>query len=982
MASSLNDFLDDELSSERVAEVVESQALDPTVLVEKYLFDGRVFLRRNAASALAQMGALTVDNLHWVVVASKDGDPLVREHVTAALPTVGLEPAQAFEALANRLSDRESAVVQAAEAGLEQLIQIDANALAPLLVAHLTDLRPKLGVTCQELLLRIAGPAAPLLVSACIDGDLGLATAARATLERLGTSAQGALIEALPTRIGRFRLVALLDLLPAAVGAERTALEGHAANEIDLDLVRAAQRLLDKPPPEPPLGPPVYPSDDFDEVMQTDALLGGFVTATPDRASLLRGAQDFRPILRANCAALLGLLGRDEDTRRVVAALVRDADVSVRCAASTALGPLGAPAALLVALADADQGVRGAAVGALGALPPETIASLAVSASNAPEALQSVVHDALAHRGKQAIAGLKEALVHAPTIPSRVFAAVALGGLTASHAAAVEAISLGLSDESGEVQSASVLGLIPAGASASAAARTAVREAFEDTTHDAVLRACSRALDAFDGRQALPLALEPVVLPLPDFDTVRLDTAALQPAVDGADVTALDELLFDGRAVVRANTLALLALLGEAAQEAIGGVALCLKDAEPAVRLAAAEALGQLALDPPLVVPALVHRRSGASVALLAALDDAIVAYGADAVPPLIALIGASATVADDALAVLATLGAPAAKALVMLLGHDALTLRVAGARGLGGFGERAGKTVRKAVADAFDAADEPELLRACSAALDAIDGRVPPPAVAEERDLPVDGFESGLLDDAVLKKGAAKMDAVRLGELLFDGRTSCRVNAARALGHVGKGAAAFVGALTVALKDSEPTVRVASAEALGRVKSNAAVVVPGLAFAAGSDRSDEVRDAALSAMDALGSDAVAPCMALLEAEASRAAVIGVIAARAPKTYLKPLTTALEGSESPRAQENAALAIAQLGPAGSGAEKALLAVVASSDVPLKCIAIRALGDVAKPTPGLIESLRACALSDERESVEGAVRQALRALKRR
>ena len=110
--------------------------------------------------------------------------------------------------------------------------------------------------------------------------------------------------------------------------------------------------------------------------------------------------------------------------------------------------------------------------------------------------------------------------------------------------------------------------------------------------------------------------------------------------------------------------------------------------------------------------------------------------------------------------------------------------------------------------------------------------------------------------------------------------------------------------------------------------------------------------------------------------------VVGVIASRSPKTYLKPLTKVLESSESPRAQENAALALGQLGPAGAAAEKALMAVIASSDVPLKCIAIRAVGDVAKPTAALVEALQTCALADERESVEGAVRQALRALKRR
>jgi len=637
---------------------------------------------------------------------------------------------------------------------------------------------------------------------------------------------------------------------------------------------------------------------------------------------------------------------------------------------------------VLIALADTDEDVRDAATGALQDLPAAAIGPLSEAAAGAPESVQAVVHAVLATRSKDAIPGLCATLSGAPIVPSRAFAAHALGSLARSAPAAADALVAGLTDESGDVQAESALGLVGLGTDAPEAVKEAVREAFARATHDAVLRACSQALDAFAGRVIPPLAYEPASLPVDGFDAEWLDDAALAEAVKGFDIAALDGLLMDGRATVRANAVRALAHLGEAATEALGGVLLCLKDPEGAIRVAAAETLGRLLLEPHQVVPALAHARDGAPAPLAVAIDATLEGYGEAAVAPLLGLVGRRASIEEVAFSALASLGAPAAKGLVGLLTSDALTLRIAGARGLGGFGTTAGKATRKALTGAFEAAVEPEVLRACSAALDAVEGKVPPPAVSEVRGLPAKGFDTESLGDEALGKAAAKMDLGRLAELLFDGRDLCRVNAARALGHVGKGAEAFVGALTVALKDADPEVRVAAAEALGRLKSDPDVVVPGLAAAAGRDRSEDVRDAALGALDAFGKDAVSSLLGLLDLEVQRAAVVGVMAARAPKTYLKPLTLALEERESPRARENAALAIARLGPQADAAVPTLLSVMASSDVPLRCIVIRAIGDVAKPSQALVDALNTCATLDERESVEGAVQDALRALKRR
>ena len=195
MGTSLDDFLTKELSRERVAEVVDAKALDPVVLVERHLFDGRLFLRRNAACALSLMGPITADNLHWVIVAAKDSDPLVREQTVAALPAIGLAPDAASDALMNALADRDTSVSEAAQSALEQLTLAQADEMAPRLIAQLTA-RPPVARTAQDLLLRIAPQAAPLLAAGCASEDMSLAIACVDTLKGLGVSAQGAMIGA------------------------------------------------------------------------------------------------------------------------------------------------------------------------------------------------------------------------------------------------------------------------------------------------------------------------------------------------------------------------------------------------------------------------------------------------------------------------------------------------------------------------------------------------------------------------------------------------------------------------------------------------------------------------------------------------------------------------------------------------------------------------------------------------------------------
>src|SRR5262249_50896870 len=107
--------------------------------------------------------------------------------------------------------------------------------------------------------------------------------------------------------------------------------------------------------------------------------------------------------------------------------------------------------------------------------------------------------------------------------------------------------------------------------------------------------------------------------------------------------------------------------------------------------------------------------------------------------------------------------------------------------------------------------------------AVDALDGRTPPPRVAPPDPIPVDGFEERDLGDKDLQ--AEKIGFDRLLRALGGGRHVVRRTAAAALATLGKGAELATAALTVSLRDGDAAVRRAAALALGRLAASDAVV-------------------------------------------------------------------------------------------------------------------------------------------------------------
>ena len=94
-----------------------------------------------------------------------------------------------------------------------------------------------------------------------------------------------------------------------------------------------------------------------------------------------------------------------------------------------------------------------------------------------------------------------------------------------------------------------------------------------------------------------------------------------------------------------------------------------------------------------------------------------------------------------------------------------------------------------------------------------------------------------------------------------------------------------------------------------------------------------------------------------------------------------PFAGALEG-RSHRGCRRTQPALVCLGDQAASVSPLFLKMVATSDVPLKCILIRGLGKIAKPTEALAAALLEVAELDERDSVADAVASALQGLKRR
>jgi len=335
---------------------------------------------------------------------------------------------------------------------------------------------------------------------------------------------------------------------------------------------------------------------------------------------------------------------------------------------------------------------------------------------------------------------------------------------------------------------------------------------------------------------------------LPALDDRPLRFADLAPFAAQLDGDALVEMLRDGRGVVRANAALGLAAVRQATPELV----MLLRDSEPRVAIAAAEALGLLGAQ----VRPLISQ-------ITLALDSAQTEVTDAVVGTLAALVGQ----ADDELGM--ALDVPFALAmktvveacarldraglafLIAATKHERSRVRVNAIGGIARLG-KADIEASMACLGHIEANDSvPDVRTAAKQAALAVIAR--PKAVA------VDALPKNIPDFETRKLGASELaeyaDAIVVDEMIYalsDGRSHVRINAARALAAKGAAAAGAVSHLGLACRDSAAQVRREAAKALGKL-GDAALPAAGDLVGALSDAEDEVADAAAETLAQLG---------------------------------------------------------------------------------------------------------------------------------
>ncbi len=516
-----------------------------------------------------------------------DGRPDVRANAALSLGVIS----QYDPALPLLLKDGSPEVRLAAAQSLG-LLGAAALDAAPALIAALQDTSPEVADSAQQTLSALGDAPSAALASALGNPSELVADRVRALVLALPSApkllASALQSSALPTRLGAVQALASFTAQPDE--AKRllavAAADPNATVRAAAASAEVALQRALTPPPSPLVPPPIPEFED--RVLSAKEIAPHAKKCT--LTQLLRYLSDGRDHVRENVARALVVAGAPEPdaTLGALALILKDGSMSVRIAAAQSLGLLKV-------------------------LPERTIPVLA-SALPAPDiALTGALLASIESFGERSI----------------------------------EPVLSLLGDDWDRLEHP-MMSLIKKQPEVYFNRLTTLAQDLHTPHH---IRAnAQRTLQKLRAQATSLLVREPEPMPIEGFELAPIPDATLKKHLKQLSADQLIRLLQDGRAPVRENATRALGLMGPAAERALIHLTLRLKDSSPEVRVSAVQALGQLKMDPMLVVPRLVGVLQGAPAELATQILDVLKLFGVAAVEPIVQLLDARWRQVDPAL--------------------------------------------------------------------------------------------------------------------------------------------------------------------------------------------------------------------------------------------------------------------------------------------------------------------------------------------
>jgi HEAT repeat protein len=727
--------------------------LDPEELVGM-LRDGRSIVRANAALGLAAVGHPALD----LVTMLRDSDLKVAGAAAEAVTRLGTQARSVLPQIAGALDGAQPEVAD-----------VVVNAFAELV-----------GKTDDELILALDVPT-QLAMKGVIEACARLDKRGIAFLIKAGAHER--------SRIRINAIAGLAKLGKTDFDASMAFLGGVEANDSVPDVRTAAkQAMLAVVAREKTVAVDTLPKNipDFEARKLSASELAEYANEI-DVDQMALALQDGRTHVKINAGRALAVKGAAAARgARAMGLLMRDSVAQVRRETAKSLGKMGAGALdagpdLVGALGDAEVEVAEAAA--------DTLAGLGAAAEDALFGGLETGSEAGGWRVGELIAKLANPAQRlaesfkSPAVNVQVNAAHALGMLGKDR------VGVGLQP------------LLGARTGGDARTRAAVRKALEmiDPPRDTGPKAVQ--VEGFEERFLTAAELEKHKAELE-----RIGVADFIAYIQG-----------DGRDAVRANAATALGAIGPAAAGAASAIGVRLRDDNPRVRLASAQALDRLG-------DAAVVETGDDLVGALRDADDKVAATCAQVLRArkgkmIGALVRGLET--DDPrhgkrIVEVINVFPDANEILSDAFESPAVNVQVNAALGLGMLGkDRVGKG-RKLLEGARTGGWE-RTREAVRAAIEMLDGprKTGPDPVA------VDGFETKVLGPEAFSD-AAKLKLDDLVAYTQDGRAVVRANAATALGAVGAPARGAAVAIAVLCRDDDMRVRIAAAHALDRLGDDA----------------------------------------------------------------------------------------------------------------------------------------------------------------